>query len=342
MFSKKTRKIVLFLIILSLFFLAIACNKPVDNQPVGEETEKTYNLRFATSWAKGDVNYRKAEAYVNTLNEVSGGRLNIKIVAGVDTFAPTETIEAVINGSMDGAYSSASYYEGYVPEATALTVSLLSHAEVDSKGGFEVLNKLYNKHNLMLTNIDDMQTYCGFHVWLKTPINSLEELKGKKLRTAPGVYTDVVKYYGGSVVNIPLSEVFTALEQNLIDGYTVPSFIGASEGFFEYIKYRVDPPMLGGGAGAVFNLDVWNSLPKDLQELIMAPETNAKVNEAYHAVNNPVIVDNFKRFEEAGGQVIQLNEEQKADFLSVVDNYGWEYVKERIPESVDSLKAVLK
>ena len=342
MFKKKTIHIVAFFIIISFLVLAVGCSKPAAAPAPEQKPAEKYSFNFITSWAKGTVNYDKAEAYAKTVNELSDGRLDIKIIGGTEAFAPTETIEAVSKGAVDGAYSSASYYEGYVPEASALSVSMMSHEEIDKSGGFALVQEIYQKYNLMFVNLDNMHTYSGFHIWLKEPIKDINDLNGKRLRTAPGVYSDVVKHYGATVVNMPLGDVFTALEQGLIDGYTVPSFIGAKEGFFQYAKYRVDPFWLGGGAGAVFNLDSWNKLPKDLQDLILDPATNAKVNAAYSAVNKPVIDDNFKQFAENGGKVIELSAADKEDFFKVLNQISWEYVKTKTPENADALEKVLK
>jgi len=343
MVKKSSIKMVVFLVIASLLVLTIGCSKPAAAPtPTPAAEQKPVSLKFITSWSKGSVNYEKAEAYANTVNELSNGKLDIKIVGGTEAFPSTETVEAVRKGAMDGAYTSSDYYTGYIPEASALSVSMMTHAEAEKSGGLKLIQDIYKKQNLMLVNLDDMASYLGFHIWTKEPINSLADIKGKRFRTSAGPLGDTMKALGANVVNMPLGEVFSALEQGLIDGYTVPSFIGAKEGFFQYAKYCYTPTMFGGGAGVVINLDSWNKIPKDLQDLILSSETNAKVNDAYKAVNKVVVDENFKTFAEMGGKVVPLSDADSKLLMDTLSKLSWEYVKSKAPENAEALEKALK
>jgi TRAP-type C4-dicarboxylate transport system substrate-binding protein len=105
---------------------------------------------------------------------------------------------------------------------------------------------------------------------LKKPIKSLAELKGLKIR-ASGEQQNAVAALGGNPVNLPKSEVYSALATGVIDG-TLQGLDGAVDGkHYEIAKYVVHPVALGSGTCTVLmNKTLWDSFDKDLQDKITA------------------------------------------------------------------------
>ena len=57
----------------------------------------------------------------------------------------------------------------------------------------------------------------------KKPINTPDDLKGLKIRTMQNpIHLDSFKAWGANPVPLPFNEVFTALEQKVIDGQENP------------------------------------------------------------------------------------------------------------------------
>lgn len=103
----------------------------------------------------------------------------------------------------------------------------------------------------------------------REPINSIEDLRGKRIR-GYGVGTNVVESLGGRAIPMAAPEVYSALERGVLDGAFGFDFITA-------ISYALHEPApyiteIGSGPHApsatVIGMDVWNSLPDDVKSVI--------------------------------------------------------------------------
>ncbi len=111
----------------------------------------------------------------------------------------------------------------------------------------------------------------------REPINSIEDLKGKRIR-GYGVGTDVVEAMGGRAIPMAAPEVYSALERGVIDGAFGFDFITAiSYGLHEAAPYITE---IGAGPHApsavVIGMDTWEGLPDDVKKVI-----NELTNEVY-------------------------------------------------------------
>ncbi len=106
--------------------------------------------------------------------------------------------------------------------------------------------------------------------WYKQPINSLEDLRGKKVRM-PGVGGEVLRRIGASAVELPGGEIYSALQSGAIDGAEwVGPWNDLAFGFYREAKYYYWPGFHEPGAqtGVGVNLDVWNSLNAQERSII--------------------------------------------------------------------------
>ncbi len=105
------------------------------------------------------------------------------------------------------------------------------------------------------------------------PVRTEADLKGLKMRTA-GAWADLLKELGGSPTVLQITEVFTSLERGIIDSteFATPS-TNITLGYHNIAKYIIIPGIHSPSFAyeALWKKDVWDGLPKDLQEkLILA------------------------------------------------------------------------
>jgi TRAP-type C4-dicarboxylate transport system substrate-binding protein len=116
--------------------------------------------------------------------------------------------------------------------------------------------------------------FANLYLWTKTPINSLADIKGKKIRIFAKAQADYVTALGAEGVSIPVAEVYTALERGTVDGtITGPDAVEGMK-LHEVIKYVTDL-QLGVGAGfIVVSRKSWDALPANLRDTLanMGPE----------------------------------------------------------------------
>jgi len=302
------------------------------------DSGKTYTLKFIASWPKGNINYDRLEVFKEEIEKLSEGRIIIDIVGGSDVIPANESAEAVMNGVVDGAYTSVGYFANYIPEAEVISVSNMTFAEMLASGGIDYLNKNYfEKNNLYLHSAGNEVELTPFNIYMKDPVKSLADLKGKKIRSSPGFLNEVVTAIGAAATPLAISEVFSALEQNLIDGFTAPSFIGGEQGFFQYAKYMIMPGFLRPGGVLIINKTTLDSLPEDLQKLIW--DSAEHIVQAWDdKVDKTASEDNIQYLLDAGGQIVELPENEAAEFTKLTIDVGMKIIEQRAPEHIDELR----
>ncbi|WP_370276913.1 TRAP transporter substrate-binding protein [Pontibacterium sp.] len=234
-----------------------------------------HNWRFANLYTRGTA---FGEVYGNmakNIEEMSGGRIKVKMMyagEGVDTKG---ILGAVKNGlitmgatfqPMNAGELPAGIVEVGLPGGTADVgqLSVLFH----EKGWNEVLSKAYGEQGLVY-----LDPYIQPPVYLltKKEIKSVEDFKGLKLR-APGAYGKFVRNLGASPVSLTWSEIYTGLATGVIDGSIGSNLIDHRDGnHVEVAKYMYRLPLAGAQVLPVFvNQKAWNKLPDDLKAIVRA------------------------------------------------------------------------
>lgn len=157
------------------------------------------------------------------------------------------------------------------------------------------------------------------------PINSLEDLKGLKLRL-PTVshYVRNFELLGAAPVTMPMTEIFTALQQGTIEGQENPPSTLLANGWYEVQDYLAMTNHQIAMNFVLFNEDFYNS---------MSAEDQAVVDEACEAFVQKqlelflqAMVDDVETLQEYGLEVTYPDrEEMKAAGSGVIDEYRSEY-----------------
>jgi len=107
--------------------------------------------------------------------------------------------------------------------------------------------------------------------WFNKEINSVTDLKGLKMRI-PGLGGEAFKRAGGTPVNLPGGELFTALKTGALDATEwVGPYNDLAFGFYKAAKYYYYPGWHEPGTTleATINKEAFEALPKDLQAIVM-------------------------------------------------------------------------
>jgi len=234
----------------------------------------------------------------NKIPELTGGRLKIKLYYGGELVKSADIADAVSTGMLEMATVSAYYYKGIMPETgieyglpfgirTPMELYNFMYGEEipDYFGGWKAvdfLRAIYAEHNIyyLCGGLD-----CWPASFMTTfPVNSINDLKGKKMRGA-GLMNDWVAKVGGEGVYIPGEELYTALATGTIDAVSWGSGMGNySMGFQEVCKYFLYPPLMPlNTSNAVVNMDSWNPLPDDIKGILEMALKEAGLDFAAHS-----------------------------------------------------------
>lgn len=182
-----------------------------------------------------------AQAFIDTLTELSGGEFTGSQAPAGQLGGERDMIEGLQIGSMDVVITSTGPLGNFVPEVYALDLPFLfrdyDHARktLDGEIGQELLEKI-NENQL----VGLAWTENGFrHVTnSQRPVRTPEDLEGLKLRTMENrVHMEAFSEMGASPTPMAFPELFTALQQGVVDGQENPVTVITASKFWEVQGY---------------------------------------------------------------------------------------------------------
>ena len=159
-------------------------------------------------------------------------------------------------------------------------------------GGLELWRELYSEFNLI--PFAGGNTGVQMAGWFNREINSMEDIKGLKMRI-PGLGGDVITRAGGVSVTISGGELYTAMQTGVIDALEwVSPYNDIALGFHQVAKYYYYPGWHEPGPTLelIINKDAFATLPEDLQSIVetAARAVNQDMLDEYTARNNEALV----------------------------------------------------
>ncbi|MCU9847397.1 TRAP transporter substrate-binding protein [Defluviimonas sp. WL0024] len=210
---------------------------------------------------------------IDSFNKIAAGQMEIELYFS-DQLVPTgELFQAMQRGTIDAVQSDddsmvspteVTVFGGYFPFASrySLDVPALFH----NWGLNEIWDEEYAKVGVKHISAGSWDP-CNFAT--KDPINSLADLKGKRVFTFPTAGRFLAQF-GVVPVTLPWEDIEVAVQTGELDGV---AWSGITEdytvGWADVTNYFLTNNISGAWIGHFFaNMDRWNELPEHLQELV--------------------------------------------------------------------------
>ena len=261
---------------------------------------KIYKWRMVTTWPKNLPGMGLApETMAKKIKTMSNGRLDIKVYGAGEIVPALEVFEAVSQGTVQMGHGAAYYWKGKVPIAQFFTTLPfgLTAQEMNGwlfhGGGMELWRELYANYNLV--PFAGGNTGVQMAGWFNKEINSLEDLKGMKMRI-PGLGGEVFNRAGGTAINLPGGEIFTSMQTGVIDATEwVGPYNDLAFGLHQVAKYYYYPGWQEPGPTLelIINKEAWDELPLDLKAIVenASLAVNADLLAEYTARNNAALLE---------------------------------------------------
>ncbi len=236
---------------------------------------KVFKWKMVTTWPKNfPVLGTAPERFAQNVERMSNGRLRIKVYGAGELVPAFEVFDAVSSGNAELGHGAAYYWKGKVPEAQwfATVPFGLDAREMNGwlhhGGGLELWREAYRDHGIIPFAGGNSGTQMGG--WFNKEVNSLEDIKGLKMRI-PGLGGDVLSKVGGAPVVLPGGEIFTSLQNGTIDATEwVGPYNDQAFGLHKAAKYYYYPGWHEPGTvlEMIVNQEAFESLPPDLQAIV--------------------------------------------------------------------------
>lgn len=319
------KSIVLFLSALMFMSLALTgCGGGEGTED--NSSEEVIKLKYAFFAPASTFPAKQMEKWKEELEKRTNGKVEVQLFPGGTLLAANNMYDGVRDGVADIGLSSTTYEPGRFP---LLDISDMPSGYPNSEVASQVVYDLVKEYPPEA--FDDFKIITVFatepaHIQTKTPVKTLEDLKGMQIRIS-GSLTPILKELGASPVGMAMSEVPESLQTGIIDGSISSREVLLDLKLAETVKYTTDYPLAINTFVAVMNKDVWESLPEDVQKVIDELSSEMPVWTGKYMDNHVQEALQWSQ-EEQGLEIISLSGEEKARWDKIIEPLQNKYVKD--------------
>jgi tripartite ATP-independent transporter DctP family solute receptor len=240
---------------------------PVQSAPAAPVTVKVgHVLNTDHSW------HICLEGWAKDVREQTNGRVDIKIFPGSQLGSEKDMVEGLRMGTVDAGLIGGSSFQNLDPK---FGIEELPYAFDTHEAAYEVFDGFVGDG---LFKILDGKGIKGLSWWEngfrhitnnKRPILGPEDLRGVKIRVTPNkMRLDTFNTIGASPMPIAFGELYSALQQGVVDAQENPLSIFYSNAFYEVQKYLSLTQHIWGSALLSINQRVWGKISGEDQAVM--------------------------------------------------------------------------
>ncbi len=257
-----------------------------------------FHWKLITAWPKNFPGLGLApENFARIVDAMSNGRLKVQVYGAGEVVPAFGVFDGVSRGVAEMGHAAAYYWTGKAPASVFFTsvpfglTAQETNAWLHYGEGLALWREVYRPFNLVPFAGGNTGVQMGG--WFNREINSVEDLRGLKMRI-PGIGGEVLNRAGGTAVVLPGGELYTSLQTGVIDATEwVGPYNDQALGLHEVARYYYYPGWQEPGAMLEFtvNLEAWDRLPGDLQAIVThaARAVNQDMLDEYTARNNDAL-----------------------------------------------------
>ncbi len=245
--------------------------------PMIARAQAPITLRFQSTWPAKFLYQEFAVDWSKKVAELSGGKLDIKMMPAGTVVPGLQVVEAVSKGVLDGGHGLPGFWfgkntafglYGAGPDFGMDANQLL--AWVEYGGGKELYAEIQAAAKLELVSFLFGPVPCEPMGWFKKPIKGIADLKGLKFRTA-GLAVDMFNQLGMSTVQLAPADIVPAIDRGVLDG---AEFASASDdrimGFPDVAKFYLQQSyhMSNNFCEVMVNKKRYEALPDELKTVL--------------------------------------------------------------------------
>ncbi|MDR1827572.1 MAG: TRAP transporter substrate-binding protein [Methylobacteriaceae bacterium] len=280
------------------------------------------------------------ENMAQDLEKISGGKLKMRVYPSSQMGSARETLELLLNGGLDMTKGS-SNLDAFAPVYSVWSLPYLfrdkEHADAVVYGpvGREIMASTKDKGFIALAAYDTGTR----SLFTKKPITTPEDLKGLKIRVQPSPTSlKMIELMGGSPTPINFGEVYTALQQGVIDGAenNIPTWVQTRvievANVYTENEHTMVPDFL------IVSSKIWDTLTPEEQGWLKQAAENSETFE--RELWAKVMTEAREQSKALGGTIVPAD---KAAFVKAVQPLLDEYAKDPANKALlDKIQAVGK
>ncbi|EHL3468309.1 TRAP transporter substrate-binding protein [Salmonella enterica] len=283
-------------------------------------------LKLAHNLERSHVVHQAFETLAKEVKQLSDGKMTIRIYPSSQMGNARETMELLQNGALDMTKGSASDLESFDNSYAIYNLPFLFKDQnhfnkvVFGKVGEEIMQSTKDKGFFALSAyVAGTRSF-----YAKKPITKPEDLKGLKIRVQPSPTTiKMIELMGGSPTPISFGEVYTAMQQGVVDGAenNVPSWVQTRH--IEIAKVFSEDEHASIPDFLVIATKTWEKLTPEQQQILTKAAKNSQVYQ--QKLWDKIDAETRAQAKAMGGEIIKVD---KAPFRAAVQPLFDEFKKD--------------
>ena len=279
--------------------------------------------------------------YAKEIQQLTNGQLQITVYPGGELpYRPTEAVNIVRDRFVDGAGCVGDFVAGSVPILNLTNLPMLitdlSEMEKAMLSFAPYVEKELEKRSVRLLFWHFNSQKCIFG--RGKPIEDLDDIKGKKIRTFGVPDSQFMKRLGATPVSMPNTEVPTAMQRGVMDAFIASAFFSVGSRWDELCDWSYLIDMTAIAVYEVISVPSLKKLSAANSKIVF--DTAAK----YHTRWNREIVELEKKSRKAmadkGKKMIRISDKDRLKATEIIKPYWQEWADSAGPEAVEALKRV--
>lgn len=251
--------------------------------------------------------------------------VTLDVVGGPEVIPEVDQAEAVSNGAYDMTMLATAYSEGFIPGISSGMLTPNSPTEDREAGTIELYNELFfEPHGMTYLAAQQQNIESGIYLGTEQceafdPENP--SLKGSVIRGG-SQYIEAVEYLGGSIVSMPVGEIYNALERGVIDGFGGTAMGLPYWGVEEITGCLLNPEFKVIPFLQTVNTAWWDSLDEETRAGIeeAAEIAEGASEERYAQIDEEA----YEWLADAGIETVEMSPEAGEKFREEVYDRSWE------------------
>lgn len=308
----------------ALLLVMVGCGQP----KTGTTAKDPVVIRLAHNLAIDSIDDKAANVFADEVKKNTKGTVEVTVYPAAQLGNERDMLEGIKLGTIDMGINTSAYIMNLQPEFGLLDLPFLfdsyDHVKkvLNGEPGKLLADKLLKEQSMRVLAWQN----SGFRVMMtkSTPINSLADLKGRKMR-APEVpvYIDMFKALSANPTPIPFGEVYTSVQTGVVDGVEVCPEQMYTMKFHEVGKYIAVTNHIFSTNVLIISEKTYQKLSDDQKKAVAAAAETAT---AYQWDGFITADEEALKAMEAAG--IKVNELNRDDFKAACESMQAKYAKD--------------
>lgn len=304
---KNLRKFAAFaLAIVLMLSLCTGCGDGKDNCNQKAEGDYSYHWKLATTETSDYYMTVLAQEFLDKVSERTGGKVTGEVFASGQLGGLVDALEGLELGTVDIVMDGFSSLGEVNPLFDVWGMPYLydndEHRDKFWDEYFDECAELVaEKANIrMVTVLDGLNRNLS----CTKAVNNLNDLKGLKIRVPTiTTYMKVWECFGTAPVPMALSEVYTSIQNNVVQGQENDIMLTMNMNFYEVAPYAIMTEHVPYEGSLFFNEETFQSFPEELQKIIL--EVGREITEKSRTVVASEEAKTLDKMEEMGVTIIR-------------------------------------